>query len=487
MALLTKSKYMTGLQCPKYLWVTFNDPTRIPPFDPARQFIFEQGHEVGGIAKKLFPGGVDVPTDDFKLNIQQTKSTLKERRPIFEAGFLSDDLFARVDILRPQGSNGWEIIEVKSSTTVKDEHVPDVAFQKHVCEKAGLEITGCSLMRIDNQYVRQGEVNPSEFLTQEDISGPVDVEIADVSDNVKEMFKVIKEPKEPSVSIGPQCGQPYECPLKEICWAFLPKRSVFELYRGGQAAFDLLSQGILAMADIPSTFSFTPAQRIQKDAVTTNAAQIDKPALQSFLAQLKWPLYFMDFETINPAVPLFDGTRPYQKIPFQFSLHIILKGLESPQHYSFLADGPQDPRPAFLKELKGLIGDTGTVIVYNQTFEENILKDLADCFTKEAGWIKNVISRMVDLLIPFRSFHYYHPDQKGSASIKKVLPALTGKGYEGMAISEGEEASQEFYRVTYHDVPAAERAPVRQHLEEYCKLDTQAMIDIMIKLHKLIE
>ncbi len=482
MALLTKSKYMTGLQCPKCLWVTFNDPKRLPPFDASRQFIFDQGHAVGEIAKKLFSNGVDVPTEDFKLNLQQTKALLTERRPIFEAGFLSGELYARVDVLRPSGNNGWEIIEVKSSTNVKDEHIQDVAFQKHVCEKAGLKITGCSLMRIDNQYVRQGDMNPAKFLAQEDVSGLVDVEIARVPDKVAAMFKIIREPKEPDVPIGPQCNQPYECPLKELCWAFLPSRSVFELYRGGQKAFDLLGQGTVTMADIPETFPFTHIQRIQKEAVVKNSAHIDKPALQNFFAQLKWPLYFMDFETISPAVPIFDGTRPYQKIPFQFSLHVISKGLESPQHYSFLAEGPQDPRPAFLKELKRLIGDSGTVIVYNQTFEENVLEQLAVSFPDEAVWIRHVIDRMVDLLVPFRSFHYYHPDQKGSASIKVVLPILTGKGYEGMAISEGEGASQEFYRVTYHDVPAEERAQVRQRLEEYCQLDTQAMIDIMLKL-----
>jgi len=486
MTLLTKSKYMTGLQCPKYLWVTFNDPTRVPPFGPDRQFIFDQGHEVGSIAKRLFLGGVDIPTEDFNSNIQQTQSLLKQRRPIFEAGFLNDDLFARIDILRPSGNNGWEIIEVKSSTKVKDEHIPDVAFQRHVCEKAGLKITGCSLMRINNQYVRSGEVNPAEFLAKEDISGPVDVDFADIADNAKAMLKIIQDPKEPVTTIGSQCNQPYECPLKELCCAFLPPRNVLELYRGGQKAFDLVSNGILSIADIPDTFPFSPSQRIQKIAVVANSPQIDKGAIRSFLSQLEWPLYFMDFETINPAVPLFDGTRPYQKVAFQFSVHVCTKSLDAPQHFSFLAKGPQDPRPEFLRALKEVIGDSGSVIVYNQTFEENVLKELATSFPKEAKWIKNVISRMVDLLIPFRAFQYYHPDQKGSASIKSVLPVLTGKGYEEMAISDGDAASREFYRVTYGAATATDRDQVLNHLEEYCALDTQAMIDIIQKLNKLI-
>ncbi len=214
---------------------------------------------------------------------------------------------------------------------------------------------------------------------------------------------------------------------------------------------------------------------------------MDTEAIKGFLASLEYPLYYMDFETISPAVPLFDGTRPYQNTPFQFSVHVVRDAKSKPEHYSFLAEGTQDPRPRLLEELQKSLGDSGSIIAYNKGFEEGILRDLGKAFPEYEDWINHVLNRMVDLLTPFRNFNYYHPSQKGSASLKSVLPAVTGKGYENLDIAEGMLASHKFEEVTYGEVSEEERNKVRSDLEKYCERDTEGMIWIVEKLFEFTE
>lgn len=295
------------------------------------------------------------------------------------------------------------------------------------------------------------------------------------------MFEVISASECPQVIIGKHCNDPYDCPITE-CWDYLPERSVFDLYRGGKKCFELLEKGLLAIKDIPNDYKLTSNQQIQKDCEANGQDHIDKKGISDFLSTLQYPLYYLDFETIGPAVPLFDGTRPYQAIPFQFSLHVVNEDGAKPEHFSFLASGADDPRPAFLAELMKVLGNAGSIVVYNQGFEEGILKELAIAFPKYDTWVSQVRDRLVDLLVPFRQFLYYNPAQKGSASLKRVLPALTGKSYEGMEISDGQEASITFLAVTYGDVSEEERKKVRADLEKYCALDTEGMIWIVEKL-----
>lgn len=482
--LLTKSKYMDGLQCLKYLWMEFHEQAKISEPDAATQHTFEQGHEVGEIAKKLFPEGADISDSDFMGNIRQTREMLKQRLTVFEAGVSAGNLYCRVDVLRPAGDREWDIIEVKSSTKVKDVDLQDIAFQKYTCQQAGLEIRNCYQIHINNEYVRHGRIEPEKLLAMEDVTEQVAGIIGSVPDKVAAMLEVIKADDCPEVGIGRHCTDPYVC-LVQGCKDFLPEDNVLELYRGGQKAFDLLDKGVLAICDIPDSVSLTASQQIQKACLLSGEAHTDKAQIAAFLDCLKYPLYYLDFETFAAAIPPFDGTRPYQNIPFQFSLHIVRGGVFQPQHFSFLAEGAEDPRPAFVRALKGLLGDSGSIIIYNQSFEKGILEEIGRAFPEYDGWVKGVTARFVDLLQPFRSFWYYHPEQKGSASLKSVLPAVTGKGYDGYDIANGEIASLEYYRVTYGNVPAAERKRVRQALLEYCKLDTEGMVWIVEELERL--
>jgi hypothetical protein len=226
------------------------------------------------------------------------------------------------------------------------------------------------------------------------------------------------------------------------------------------------------------------AQEIQKACDISGGAYAEKEAIHKFLAALEHPLQFLDFETFAPAIPLFDGTRPYQKIPFQYSLHVEEK-LGELLHYSFLANGPGDPRLELLRQLKHDIRPRGSILTYNQSFEQGVLEDLARTFPEYADWIGEVVCRLSDLIIPFRNFHYYHPAQEGSASIKHVLPALVGQSYAGMNIADGEAASRAYLDMTYGNLAQAQKAQIRADLEKYCGLDTEAMVLIVKKLDQI--
>jgi hypothetical protein len=278
--LLSKSKYLTGLQCPKYLWTQIHEPERIPEADAITQYIFDQGHVVGEMAKELFPGGIDIPQDDFMENITATKKLFAERKPLFEAGILSGRIYCRVDILNPVNEDEWNIIEIKSSTSIKDVHIDDVSFQKFCCEKAGLKIITCKLGFVNNQYVKNGDIDPEELFILEDISTQVEEISESLEERVFNLLDVISNRTCPEVTIGQHCLAPYECPLRAECWGFLPENSVFDLRGGKTNQFSLYEQGILSIKDIPDDIPLSRQQQIQKECVMTGNVHVEKEEIR---------------------------------------------------------------------------------------------------------------------------------------------------------------------------------------------------------------
>jgi len=297
------------------------------------------------------------------------------------------------------------------------------------------------------------------------------------------MVAVVRCQQCPDVPIGLQCSNPYDCPLIDMCWSFLPADNPLSLYRVNKTkAFGLVHSGVLDIRDIPSSFTLTRAQQIQRTALLTGQPQVDTARVEEFLRNVVYPLYFMDFETFATAVPMFDSSKPFTQIPFQYSIHFLESPTAVPENEGYLAEGTTDPRPEFMRRLRASLGDQGSIVVYNQAFERSRLLECAGFFPEYADWVNTILPRIVDLMTPFQSFQYYHPAQHGSASIKAVLPALTGKGYEDMEIAEGGTASREFMRVTYGDVSEDERAGVRKALIEYCGRDTEAMVELVTNL-----
>ncbi|MFC1872478.1 DUF2779 domain-containing protein [Chloroflexota bacterium] len=482
--MLTKTKYLNGLQCLKYLWILFNEPERVPGVDARTQYVFDQGHVVGELAKELFAGGVNIPQAGFMENLRLTREYLKRRVPVFEAGVRAENIYARADILRPSGNYGWDILEVKSSTSVKDVNLEDMAFQRYVYQLAGLEIDGSYVVYINNGYVKNGQINPAELFTVQDITEEERLASVGIQERIEKTVAAATQPQCPETSIGAHCKNPYECPITE-CWAGLPEDNVFTLYRGGKKSAELYENGVASIAGIPESYALNPKQEIQRACAVSGQPFIEKGAISEFLAGLKYPLYYLDFETFTTAVPIFDGTRPFQNIPFQFSLHVQSAHGSGAWHFSFLADGEHDFRGELLSVLHNELGDSGTIVAYNASFEKKVIEELGQAFPDYAAWSEAVNRRFTDLMVPFRNFDYYSPDQKGSASMKNVLPAVTGKSYKGMEIARGDDASIAFLGCNFGQMPEDERREIRQNLLDYCGLDTEGMVWIVEKLREV--
>ncbi|MDP2646536.1 MAG: DUF2779 domain-containing protein [Desulfobacterales bacterium] len=483
---LSKTRYLAGQQCAKLLWMHYHQKEAFPPIDAATQAIFDQGHAVGELAQTLFPGGVAIrPGTDFEAIIRETKALLPKRVPLFEAGFSCKNTYARADILNPCEDDQWDLIEVKSGTNVKDEHIADLAFQKYCYEGAGLKIRNTHLMHINNGYVKKGAIDPRELFHQEDVTGLVNQACPGVEEEIERLLKTLRENECPEVAIGMHCEKPYECALKPICFAHLPEHNVLTFdHMRKETAFGLIDAGILDIKDVPPETALSGHQAIQKEAYCSGKVCVNTEAIEAFLQALELPLYFLDFETVGPAIPVYDNSRPYQQVPFQYSLHILTSWDAEPEHHAFLAEGTQDPRPALLEGLKRLLGTSGTILAYNMSFELCRLRESVEVWSGFTDWFKNNIEpRFKDLIVPFRKFDYYDPGQKGKTSIKKVYPAMTGESYEGLGIGDGGTASREYARVTFGtDITAEDRECVRNDLLKYCALDTMAMIRVLERL-----
>ncbi len=475
---LTKSDYCLGLECPGHLWMKYHDKENIPPHSPGVLKRFEQGHIVGGWAKKLFPEGVEIPYPDTK---GVTKQLLREKKILFEVGLGSNNLYARADILVPAGNDAWDIIEVKSSSSVKKEHYEDLAFQKYVLENAGLKIRKCFLMCLNKEYVQDGEIDPEKLFIKEDITEKVEKLSSEVPKNIEFLWEIINSPTFPNTAEKNHCTAPKDCLVKDECWGFLPENHVFHLYNS-RKSMELFQGGIHALHDVPEEKLSNVQQVIQLKCEKTGKVNVDQKNIKEFLSTIKEPACHLDFETCAFAVPEFNGTRPYQRMPFQFSLHVV-----PGKHFEYLHDGQDDPRLEFLKALKEMLPAKGSVVVYSQGFEGSVLRELARDFPEYAKWVEAVLDRLVDLRVPFSNFWYYNPRQKGSASIKKVLPALVGKGYDGMAIADGDCASIAYLDMNFGKMTAAQKQKIREDLLKYCGLDTEAMVWIVEEMKRLVK
>lgn len=485
--LISKSRYINGLRCDKLLWCTYNDKDLFPPHGKATEGRFAQGHEVGELATQRFPGGQEAAPGKYYAEdtVPPTKVLVENRIPIYEAGFVHGPAYVKIDILDPVGEDEWDIYEVKSTTsysTVK--HLADVAIQKYAAKGNGLKIRNCYLMHVNNQYVRQGEVDSDALLTSISVTDEVDTFIDQIPGDLDHMLEVINQDSYPDIPVGPHCLEVRACDLCPVCWSDLPEHHPVTLYSGKQKGFELLERGFQDLSEIGEDAHLSGKQEIQVNAVKTGDLQVDVHRITAFLDQLKYPLTFLDFETLGSAVPLYDGTRPYQSVPFQFSMHAVNEADADPTHHGFLAEGTDDPRPGLLSALRAVVLPAGSVLAYNASFEKRVLRELAVFDPACEEWVEDVNSRMVDLLKPFSSFAVYHPAQHGSASMKAVLPALTGFDYEDIDMG-GEDAGYEFIRITFGKVDGEDFQATRATMEEYCKLDTEGMIHIVEELQKM--
>ncbi len=490
MRTISKSQYIKGLQCPLALWFARKRKDLKPEIDAATEALFESGHEVGSHAKDYFPGGAEVIADywDLEKAVRLTEKFIQEGKPaIYEAAAVNseDGTYCKIDILRRvEGTDEWDLIEVKGSTSVKDYHLDDIAFQCHVFAGAGYRIRKCFLMHINNQYVRDGEINPKEMFHLEDLTEIALQKQGKTRERISALLKMLAAKDPPIVKIGRRCFEPFECGYKNHCWKDVPKYSVFNVYGKAKAEEIALKTGSFDPADIPPHLYPGGAKSVDIISHIKGEPHFDPEELKSFLNLLEYPLYFLDYETVGPAVPYYNQSRPFQQVPFQFSLHIEQKEGAEPDHHEFLHMDSSDPREAFAKSLIDLCGTKGSLVVYNQGFEMGRNRELAELLPHYADSLEALNDRMVDLLIPFRSRWAYHPEQRGSASLKFVLPAFTDLTYSEQEISDGGEASLRYLAFLKGRVPVEETEALWAALREYCRLDTYAMVELLRVLAK---
>lgn len=480
---ISKSQYIKGLQCLKALWFYRHRPDLAPEIPETQQQIFDTGNEVGSLSQQYFNGGVEITEEYYEIDkaIASTRQYINDGNEIiFEATACSTDGgYSRIDILKKSGVNQWDLIEVKQSTGLKDYHIDDMAFQRYAFENAGYDIDKSFLMHLNKGYVRFGDLDLKQLFILEDCTDIIKNKQAEIPDKLKTLLAVANSEDEPVIEIGNQCSWPFECEYTYHCWQGIPEYSVYSVFKG-DALQQLLSMGIIDIKDVPIDFDAPGRKIIDVSAFKNNQVHIDKDEIKNFLDTLVYPLYYLDYETIFPAIPLFDNSSPYQQIPFQFSLHIQEKQDGELRHIEFLHTEPNDPRPEFVKALIASCGEKGSVIVYNQAFESRINNELGLTFPGYKAKLTAITDRMIDLLKPFRSRSLYHPEMKGSASLKRVLPAFVPEmNYGDMEIGNGGDASMMYLMCQKDLVSAEEKNTIYKNLIDYCGMDTMAEVRLL--------
>jgi len=426
--MLSKSQYIRGLQCHKSLWLYKNKQELRSELDQDTQILFKIGDTVGDYAKGLFPGGVEIKFDPKNFNgmIKKTSEAISQGvDTLYEATFKENGVFAMADILH-KTSEGWNMYEVKASTSVKPYHINDASVQWHALSQV-IDLNKAYIVHINNQYIRKGDVDINSLFTIEDITDDVLAKQEDIPSTLESLEQMIKGDM-PEIDIGPHCSDPHECDFHEHCWSHVPEISIFNLYRmWGSKKFELYEQGILVYEDIPQDMSLNEMQQRQVNAVLTGEITIDKDLINDFLDSIIYPISFFDFETFQNPIPRFDGQRAYMKMPFQYSLHIVDEEGDM-THHEFLGDHNIDPRRELCKKMLSHIPKSGSIMAYNQSFEISRIREMAKEFNDLRDDLLAFVDRFVDLVVPFRNGGYYHPDFNGSFSIKSVLPALFPHG-----------------------------------------------------------
>ena len=485
---LSKSRYMAGLQCLKRLYLETYRRELADPVDPAQQARFDAGTAVGELARQRFPGGKLVAEEYYQHEraVRTTRRLLRSVPvpPIYEAAFSFEGIRTRVDVLYKNEGPGFDMVEVKSSTGVSPVHIPDVAIQMHVLEGAGVPVDRAWLMHVNNAYVYEGgPYDPEQLFSLEDVTEQARAFAADnIGDDLDRMWEAMRQDSEPDVETGGHCNKPYKCSFFRHCHQNEPEHPIRQLPRLGEKLWvRLRGCGIQEIGSIPADFpGLNKEQSRVRDSVVTGQPFVG-PDLAGVLDEISYPVSFMDFETVGPALPLYVGTRPYETIPFQWSLHIrdADGGLT---HLEFLNDDPNDPRERFVVSLLDAVPPQGSVVVYS-SYEKTILTDMARLFPQHKSRLEALCARLFDLLDVVRG-HYYHPGFHGSYSLKSTLPALVPDlSYGDLEIQGGDVASIGYNRMIAADTPEPEKAEIQEALLAYCKRDTEAMVRVLDALH----
>lgn len=440
------------------------------------------GKVVGEHARREYPGGIFVDrwsgrTDPFLQTTQLLNDSSVSA--LFEAGFQADDVEVFVDILERDG-NGWNLIEVKASTEVKDDHINDIAIQAYVLERAGIPVQRIKHMHVNKDFIYQGEKDYTGLFIQEDVTEQIHHHLSSVAGSIQHLKEVAAGPQ-PERRIGSHCNTPYACEYIAYCTSQDAEYPIAWLPRGGVAARNLIANGVYDIRDIPyDALNSETHLRVRRVTIAGEAENV--PGARAILDALATPRYYLDFETIQFAIPIWTGTKPYQQLPFQWSCHIQENG-QPLSHQEFLDTRGDDPRRAFAESVIKACGQSGPIVVYNASFEKRIIRECAEMFPDLSAQLLALNERVFDLLPVVRQ-HYYHPDMQGSWSIKKVLPCLVPElSYSEVGdVQDGTQAQAAYLDIISGELSSAKKNALITDLREYCKLDTLAMVAIQGRL-----
>ena len=483
---LSKSSYQNGKQCHLRLWHNFHARDLATPDDDAKQLVFDTGHEVGELACQRYPGGHLIAHDHKHVDeaLEETRQVINAGATpaLFEAAFEHEHVFVRADVLERLPEGGWRLVEVKSTANLKDVFLPDVAVQLWVLRGAGLDVREAGVLTLDRGYVYDGvQLDVNALFKLHPVLDKATALLKDIGGETREMRAMLAQSEAPAIAPGKQCVKPYPCPYYAHCTRDLPRpaHGIGELpWLGKTMRRKLDEAGIDEIKDIPDSFPLNHRHQIVRTAVLQGRIQIHGN-LREALAAIKPPVRHLDFETFAPAIPRFAGTRPYGTIPFLFSVHTEHDG-QPPAHADYLHEGDDDPRLMFAERLLDALGEEGAICVYSP-YEARMLRELAAAVPRRAKALAAVEARFFDLLPVVRN-RCYHPDFRGSFSLKRVLPVLApGLGYDDLAIADGQMAAALYQRALAND-NLAERQGTFAALRAYCKRDTLATLE----LHKAL-
>lgn len=479
--LLTKSKILDGLRCKKLLSTKLFQPELLPPLDKSTQSRFEEGKLVGQEARTRFPDGILITGTTYEQKLEQTSEALKSNTPaIFEASFLFDDIFVQVDILERLQS-GYHLIEVKSSTKAKDVYIDDATIQLYTLLGAKIDVHRVSLMLINNKCAYP---DLTELFKLEDVTETAHSRITDIENGITELKEALSLAEVIEQDIGPYCNSPYNCPLQTQCWAHIPSPSVFDYPNIGSKGWKYYYSGLRSATDIPVSELTEKRQRLYT-VYLSGERYIDKAYIENELSKWKFPLSFLDFESVNYPIPCFDGVKPFEHVPFQFSCHFLPSPDAELEHYEFLHDKESDPRPNLIEALLKSVASTGSVVAYYSSFEASALKHLANYSpsTEHKEELLSIKDRLVDPLPVIRN-GMYDPKFLGSYSIKDVAPALLGDkaSYKEMTVGSGTDAIAGFTEMISSLTPEERKKELRRELLRYCEKDTMLMVELWVYL-----
>lgn len=487
---LSKSKYCNAFQCLKMLWLMKYKPEEAK--NVSNDSVLENGTEVGEVAKKLFGDYIDIPFNkDYKIMIDDTKKAIDNNDlcNITEASFSYLNNFCSVDILK-KNHNHYEIYEVKSSTSIKEIYKEDISYQYYVLTNLGYKIDKACLVYINKNYTRRGPLELDKLFIVDDLTSIAKQKMKNVEEKIKEINQYMDNKEEKDV-VGKQCFDPYPCPFFHYCTKHLPSPNIFDLIGVNiNQKLKYYREGITSFEDLVKTDISDKAKEQIEFEISKKDEKIEKEPLIYFLNTLTYPLYFLDFETYQQTIPLYDGIHPYDQIPFQYSLHYIEKENSEVKHKEFLATPGIDPREELAKSLIKDIPKDVCILAYNMGFEKSVINTLAEQYPKLSSHLLNIRDNIKDLMIPFKDRYYYTKAMKGKYSIKYVLPALfpddPSLNYHSLEqIHNGGEAMAAFANM--HKLSKQQQQSLRKNLLKYCELDTYAMVKIFDKINKIIK